>query len=110
MSDTFWQFAVAFGPIVLPVIWAITVALYKYTLEGLPTRQRAFLQNIVYTCVAAVEQRGSDMTSAQKKALAFDFIHANLNHFKVRVPDAVIESFLEEAVLVIGHKPLPAKG
>ena len=73
----------------------------KKAFEKMPTAQRNTLTSIVSTAVNAVEQTSPNMPNAVKKQLAESAIEAQLAHFGIKVPTAVIDANLEEAVLIL---------
>lgn len=90
------------APVVLPILFAYLTAAVRSFFEKLPTAQRATLASIVQTGVSAAEQTGfGKLNGAEKKLVAMNAIHAQLAHFKLSVPDSVIEPMLEEAVLIV---------
>lgn len=90
-----------FGPPALAALLALLTVVVKKAFEKMPTAQRNTLTSIVSTAVNAVEQTSPNMPNAVKKQLAESAIEAQLAHFGIKVPTAVIDANLEEAVLIL---------
>lgn len=104
--DAFFQgiepLLLTLAPIALPILFAYLTTAVKSAFEKMPTAQRSFLASIVQTAVTAAEQTGfGKLNGAEKKLVALGAIHSQLAHFKLSVPDSVIEPMLEEAVLIV---------
>lgn len=90
-------------PLAVPVLMAWLSAILIKVFAHLPAKQRAFLSSVVGTAVAAVEQKSpaAGLSPAEKKVMALSYIHAQLAHFGLNVPDSVLEPMLEESVFVL---------
>lgn len=102
-----WSFVLSvlnsLAPYAAPALASLFGAMLIKLYSKLPAKQRTILANLVGTAVAAVEQKSpaAGLSPEEKKAMALSFIHAQLAHFNLSVPDSVIEPMLEESVLAL---------
>jgi len=91
------------APLYVPVLLAFLTVFVTNVFARMPASARSVVATIVQTAVNAVEQTaaGKGLTPEEKKALALQFIHDQLAHFKLNVPDSVVIPLLEEAVLIL---------
>ena len=105
MSDFFQQIEpvlLTLAPVVVPILVAYLTVLVRGAFDKMPSKARATLASIVQTGVSAAEQTSyGKLTGDQKHALALQFVHDQLDHFGLKVPDSVIEPLLQEAVLIV---------
>lgn len=99
--SNFGPLLTVFGPPALTAVLALATVLVKKAFEKMPTAQRNTLTSIVSTAVNAVEQTSPNMPGQVKKQLAEQAIEAQLSHFGLKVPNAVVDANLEEAVLLL---------
>lgn len=96
------QLLLTLAPIVIPVLIAYLTLAVKKGFEKMPSTQRQTLAAIVQTAVNAVEQTSfGKETPEEKKVAALRMIQDSLDHFGLKVPNSVIDPFLEEAVLIL---------
>jgi hypothetical protein len=90
--------------LLLPVLIALIVYLYRMVEGHLPANQRAALDKLASQAVQFVEQTGSSLTSDQKKLLASKSLVDLLEEFKLPVPSAqVIDVVIEGAVYLLNQ-------
>ncbi len=96
----------------MPFIVAVVMYLYKLANEFLPSKQRAFIDQLVQSSVQAVEQINSDskMSSDQKKALAVSMVQKALSEFHLSVPSSFIDTLIEESVYVMNQEVSKSSG
>lgn len=89
--------------VILPFLFGLTNYLVKAGLGRLPAARRMLLEEIVSTAVNAVEQVTGlgGISGDEKKKMAIAFIEAELNHYGVHVPVAVLDPLIEEAVYLL---------
>jgi hypothetical protein len=96
------QLLLVAAPIVLPGFFAFLVVLVKKSLEKLPSNARPIVASIASTAVANVEQIAGEMlNSPGKKQAAMEAASAELAHWGINVPSAVLSGLVEEAVAAL---------
>lgn len=86
---------------VLPAFYAWLTTLVRSAFEHMPSKQRQLIQSIVASGVAAVMQAHPELSNAEKKEQALQYMEQLLAHYHLKVGREVLEPLLEEAVLLV---------
>ena len=107
INPVFLQIILVAIPILLPPLVGLVIVWINSQLAKLPANQRAFLSTIVSDAVLAVEQaeKSSGMGGVDKKALAMQFIEAELQHWGINVPASIVSTLVESVVKLINTPP-----
>lgn len=98
MNSPLAQVLLVLMPYLVPVIVALNVALAKLLLGKLPQSQRMEAEALINACVMAVEQSMPGAGGPEKKQAAESLIADVLTSVHVKVPAALIDTFIEAAV------------
>ena len=101
------QVLIALAPYLVPPLLGLVVYLVKRAIEALPGAQRDEVARICGVLVQAAEQALPGTTGAEKKQAVIDDLHAILKASHLKVPPALVDAFIEAAVLTQhdGHAP-----
>lgn len=110
MNPVFEQIILVAIPILLPPLVGAVIFFVNAQLSKLPANQRVFVQQIVGSSVAAVEQSASgQLNDVGKKQLAIQFVEAELKHWNINIPESIVSSLIEEAVAFLPKTNTPEK-
>ena len=88
----------------MPVLVALCAWLYQWSMQRLPERQRASLEQFARIATSKIEQVFPTAGSANKKQLATGLVEDLFKSFHLPTPDPrVIDAAIESAVLAINR-------
>lgn len=85
-------------PVLFPLIIAVSAYLYHYLVQRSPANIQKLITSLAETVVPAIEQIGTTMSSASKKATALQNIQSILKGLHVTIPTQLIDLAIESAV------------
>jgi hypothetical protein len=90
----------------MPVLVALCAWLYQWSMQRLPERQRASLEQFARIATSKIEQVFPNAGSANKKQLATSLVEDLFKSFGLPTPDSrAIDAAIESAVLAINQAP-----